>query len=64
MSQVETSGYFWEGKLVRLRPMKRHAKWLGCQEEGRIRRNIYTNGRYYDELVFGLTKEEFEKGET
>lgn len=44
--------------------MKRHAKRLGCQEEGRIRRNIYTNGRYYDELVFGLTKEEFEKGET
>lgn len=38
----------------------RHAKRLGCQEEGRIRRNIYTNGRYYDELIFGLTKEEFD----
>jgi RimJ/RimL family protein N-acetyltransferase len=40
--------------------MIRHAKRLGCQEEGRIRRNIYTNGRYYDELIFGLTKEEFD----
>jgi RimJ/RimL family protein N-acetyltransferase len=41
-------------------PMIRHAKRLGCQEEGRIRRHIYTDGRYYDELIFGLTKEEFE----
>ncbi len=36
-----------------------HAKKIGCREEGRIRRNIYTNGRYYDECVFGLTIEEF-----
>lgn len=41
--------------------MIRHAQRLGCQEEGRIRRHIYTNGRYYDELIFGLTREEFDK---
>lgn len=40
--------------------MVRHAERLGCQAEGRIRSNVYTNGRYYDELLFGLTKAEFE----
>lgn len=39
--------------------MINHARRLGCQEEGRIRRHIYTNGRCYDELIFGLTAEEF-----
>jgi RimJ/RimL family protein N-acetyltransferase len=43
--------------------MIRHAQRLGCQEEGRIRRNVFTNGRYHDELLFGLTKEEFEAGD-
>lgn len=42
-------------------PMIRHAKRLGCQAEGRIRRHIYTNGQYYDELIFGLTREEFDE---
>lgn len=41
-------------------PMIAHAARLGCQQEGRIRRHIYTNGRYYDELIFGLTREEFD----
>lgn len=41
-------------------PMVRHAERLGCQAEGRIRRHIYTDGRYYDELIFGLTREEFD----
>jgi len=40
-------------------PMIRHAERLGCQREGRIRRHIYMNGRYHDELIFGLTCEEF-----
>jgi len=40
-----------------------HAKRIGCREEGRIRRNIYTNGRYYDELYFGVTREEFDENE-
>jgi len=42
-------------------PMIRHAARLGCKSEGRLRRHIYTNGRFYDELVFGLTREEFDK---
>lgn len=41
-------------------PMIDHARRLGCQPEGRIRRNIYTDGRYYDDLLFGLTREEFD----
>ncbi|MCA9931405.1 MAG: GNAT family N-acetyltransferase, partial [Anaerolineales bacterium] len=34
--------------------MIKHATRLGCKEEGRIRRHIYMNGRFYDELIFGL----------
>jgi len=41
----------------------RHFKRMGCKIEGRRRRNIYTDGKYYDELLFGLTKEEFKKNE-
>jgi RimJ/RimL family protein N-acetyltransferase len=36
-----------------------HLKKLGCIEEGRRRRRIFTNGRYYDQILFGLTKEEW-----
>lgn len=32
---------------------------LGFQEEGRLRRVVYTKGHYYDELIFGMTAEEF-----
>ncbi len=39
--------------------MKLHEA-LGFQREGRIRRNIYTDGKFYDEFIYGLTKEEFE----
>ncbi|MED4531839.1 GNAT family protein [Metabacillus fastidiosus] len=28
-------------------------------EEGRLRNMIYTNGTFYDEIYFGITKEEF-----
>ena len=41
-------------------PMIRQAKRLGCTEEGRIRRQIYTDGEHRDELIFGLTREEFD----
>ena len=34
---------------------------LGCEQEGVCRQNIYTNGRYYDEILFGLTKEDYLK---
>jgi RimJ/RimL family protein N-acetyltransferase len=33
---------------------------LGFQQEGRLRRAIFTNGRHWDELLFGITVEEFE----
>ncbi len=41
--------------------MIKHAGRLGCQAEGRIRRHIFMNGRFYDELIFGLTREEFDE---
>lgn len=46
--------------LATNQPMINHAKRLGCQPEGRIRRQIYTDGQYHDELFFGLTREEFD----
>ena len=42
--------------------IKLHKK-LGFKEEGRRRRNIYTNGKYYDDILFGLTREEFDEME-
>jgi RimJ/RimL family protein N-acetyltransferase len=32
---------------------------LGFQDEGRIRRAIFTNGRHFDTIVLGMTAEEF-----
>ncbi len=46
--------------LASNQPMIDHALRLGCQQEGRIRRSVYTDGRYYDDLLFGLTREEFD----
>jgi RimJ/RimL family protein N-acetyltransferase len=40
--------------------MIHHAERLGCQREGHIRRHIYMDGQYHDELIFGLTREEFD----
>ncbi|MBS4539334.1 GNAT family N-acetyltransferase [Clostridium sp. D2Q-11] len=36
-------------------------KKLGCVQEGIRRQQIYTDGRYCDEILFGLTKEDFTK---
>ena len=33
---------------------------LGFREEGRQRETLYYNGRYHDELLFGLTRDEFD----
>jgi RimJ/RimL family protein N-acetyltransferase len=33
---------------------------LGFTLEGRLRREIYTDGRYWDDLIYGMTIEEFE----
>jgi len=32
---------------------------LGFQQEGRLRRVVFTRGRHFDSLVFGLTAEEY-----
>jgi RimJ/RimL family protein N-acetyltransferase len=34
---------------------------LGFIEEGRIRRNSFFNGKYQDEVLFGMTREEFDE---
>ena len=36
---------------------------LGFQLEGRIRRTVFTNGQHSDELVYGITAEEFSGGD-
>lgn len=36
---------------------------LGFKDEGRRRCNVYTNGKYYDEVLFGITIEEFKEME-
>jgi len=35
-------------------------KKLGFIEEGQRRRQYYLNGRFYDDILFGLTREEFD----
>lgn len=35
---------------------------LGFVLEGRLRRMIFTNGQFYDALIYGMTREEFEAG--
>ncbi len=32
---------------------------LGFREEGRLRQSLFTNGQFYDELLFGMLAEEF-----
>ena len=34
---------------------------MGWTEEGRLRRMVYTNGAFYDEIYFGMTKEEWDE---
>jgi RimJ/RimL family protein N-acetyltransferase len=34
-------------------------KKLGCVQEGVRRQMIYTDGRYFDEILFGLTRDDF-----
>jgi RimJ/RimL family protein N-acetyltransferase len=33
----------------------------GFRFEGRVRCMVYTNGRYYDDIYFGMTREEFDQ---
>lgn len=36
---------------------------VGCRQEGLRRQMVYTDGRFFDEMLFGLTREEFEANE-
>ena len=38
-------------------------KKIGFLEEGRRRRELFTNGRFYDNVLVGLTREEFDSNE-
>jgi RimJ/RimL family protein N-acetyltransferase len=40
--------------------IRMHLK-LGFQEEGRRRRHVFTGGEYHDDLLFGITREEFDE---
>jgi len=55
--KVTVGVYSFNGPSIRL-----HEK-LGFQQEGRLRRVVYTEGQFFDQLFFGLTAEEF-KGRT
>lgn len=39
-------------------------KHLGFIEEGRRRRIIYMNGKFYDNILLGITREEFDEIES
>lgn len=42
--------------------MKLHER-LGFSNEGRLRRMIFTDGKYFDKMLYGMTVEEFEERE-
>ncbi|MBN1146543.1 MAG: GNAT family N-acetyltransferase [Anaerolineales bacterium] len=62
---------FWERRYQKCNSACVHtneASWrlhkkLGFQEEGRRRRQVFFNGEYYDDILFGLTREEFDAQE-
>jgi len=39
--------------------LKLHER-MGFQQEGRLRRMVYTDGQFHDVIYFGITREEFE----
>ena len=62
---------FWERRYQKCNSACVHSnqasirlhKKLGFVEEGRRRRQFFLNGQYYDDLLFGLTREEFDAHE-
>lgn len=52
-------GHVLEGNIASATMLKK----VGCQEEGRRRQMVYTDGRYWDEILFGLTHDEFAEHE-
>jgi RimJ/RimL family protein N-acetyltransferase len=39
-------------------------KKLGCTQEGWVRQMIYTDGKFFDTILYGLTKDEFVSNES
>jgi len=51
-------GHVLEGNIASATMLKK----LGCEQEGVRKQMIYTDGRYHDEILFGLTKERYLEG--
>jgi RimJ/RimL family protein N-acetyltransferase len=59
---------FWEQRYQKCNSMCLHSneasirmhQKLGFMEEGRIRRTCFYNGHYHDDVMFGMTREEFD----
>ena len=62
---------FWERRFQKCNSACVHTneasiklhKRLGFVEEGRRRRQVFFNGEYHDDVLFGLTREEFDAQE-
>jgi RimJ/RimL family protein N-acetyltransferase len=60
---------FWEQRYQKCNSVCLHTndasirlhEKLGFTEEGRIRRNCFSNGQYHDDVLFGMTREEFDE---
>lgn len=60
---------FWEQRYQKCNSMCLHTNQgsirlhqkLGFMEEGRIRRTCFSNGQYHDDVLFGMTREEFDE---
>ena len=63
---------FWERRYQKCNSACAHTndgsialhRKLGFVEEGRRRRQLFFNGKYYDEILFGMTRQEFDAKET
>lgn len=59
---------FWEQRYQKCNSMCLHSNTasirlhqkLGFLEEGRVRRTCFYNGQYHDDVLFGMTREEFD----
>jgi RimJ/RimL family protein N-acetyltransferase len=52
-------GWVLEGNV----PSATMLEKVGCRQEGRRTQMIYTDGRYFDQILYGLTRAEFEANE-
>ena len=60
---------FWEQRYQKCNSITAHSNEasirmhtkLGFTQEGRCRRNSFFNGEYHDDVLFGMTREEFDE---